>query len=171
MSTERVNRISVVDYDPKWPEMFVQQAGRIRRALGELALRIEHVGSTAVPGLAAKAVIDVVLVVADSGDEAAYAAALESAGYRLLIREPEWFKHRMFKGEYPDVNLHVFSEGCTEVGRVLAFRDWLRGNAGDRELYAKTKLELAQKGWKTVQDYADAKGAVVTDIMSRASGS
>jgi GrpB-like predicted nucleotidyltransferase (UPF0157 family) len=162
------SRIAIVDYDPHWPILFEQQAERIRNALGDRALRIDHVGSTSVPVLAAKPVIDIVLVVADSADEERYAAALELSGYRLLIREPEWFEHRMFKGADPEVNLHVFTEGCEEIARMLFFRDWLRENAADRELYARTKRSLAQREWNTVQDYADAKASVVAEIMARA---
>lgn len=109
-----------------------------------------------------------VLVVADSHEESEYAPALEASGYRLLIREPEWYGHRMFKGSQPETNLHVFSQGCPEVDRMLAFRDWLRANDADRELYTRTKLALSQKRWERVQDYADAKTAVVEQIMARA---
>ncbi len=139
--------------------------------LGSRALRIEHAGSTSVPGLAAKPVIDIVLVVADSADENAYFPALESANYRLRIREPEWYQHRLFNGPDTNVNLHVFSSGCPEADRMLTFRDWLRGNAADRDLYARTKLSLAQGEWKDVQEYADAKTAVVEEILGRARGS
>jgi GrpB-like predicted nucleotidyltransferase (UPF0157 family) len=162
------SRIVIVDYDPNWPILFEQQAERIGRALADRALRIDHVGSTSVPGLAAKPVIDIILVVADSAEERGYAPALESAGYRLLIREPEWFGHRMFKGADPEVNLHVFSAGCEEIDRMLLFRDWLRKNAADREFYGQTKRSLAQRDWKTVQNYADAKASVVAEIMKRA---
>lgn len=161
-------KIHIVEYDARWPEMFVREAERIRVALGERALRIEHVGSTAVPDLAAKPVIDVVLVVADSREESAYAPELEAVGYKLSIREPEWYEHRMFKGSQPETNLHVFSQGCVEIERMLAFRDWLRGNEADRELYARTKLALSQKRWERVQDYADAKTEIVAQIMTRA---
>lgn len=161
-------KITVVEYDPRWPEIFAREAERIRVALGERALQIEHAGSTAVPGLAAKPVIDIVLAVADSREESAYAFALEAAGYRLTIREPEWYEHRMFKGSQPQTNLHVFSSGCAEVERMLIFRDWLRANAADRDLYARTKLELSQRGWGRVQDYADAKTAIVAQIVARA---
>jgi GrpB-like predicted nucleotidyltransferase (UPF0157 family) len=121
-----------------------------------------------VPGLAAKPVIDIVLAVADSGDEDAYVPTLESAGYVLRIREPEWFQHRMFKGPETETNLHVFSAGCSEIDRTLLFRDWLRSNAADRDLYARTKLELAQQEWEHIQNYADAKTAVIGEIMERA---
>lgn len=160
-------RIAIVEYDPRWPELFEREAERIRRVMGSRALRIEHAGSTSVPGLVAKPIIDLLLVVADSAEEAAYTPALEAAGYVLRIREPDWFEHRMFKGPDTDVNMHVFSLGCSEIDRMLKFRSWLRGNADDRDLYARTKLALAGKEWKFVQDYADAKTAVIDGIISR----
>jgi GrpB-like predicted nucleotidyltransferase (UPF0157 family) len=123
-----------------------------------------------VPGLVAKPVIDILLVVSNSADEATYVPALESADYLLRIREPNWYEHRMFKGPGADINLHVFSAGSPEIDRMLLFRDWLRNNAGDRDLYARTKRALAQKEWEHVQDYADAKTAVVEEILRRASG-
>jgi GrpB-like predicted nucleotidyltransferase (UPF0157 family) len=121
-----------------------------------------------VPGLAAKPIVDIVLVVADSADEGAYVVALETAGYVLRIREPHWFEHRMFKGPDTDINLHVFSLGCSEIERTLRFRDWLRANADDRELYERTKRELATQDWEHVQNYADAKTAIIDEILSRA---
>lgn len=161
-------RIVIVDYDECWPRRFDIDAKQIRAALGDRVLLLEHAGSTAVPGLAAKPVIDIVLAVADSANEADYGEALEAAGYRLLIREPEWFGHRMFKGPGADVNLHVFTKGCAEIGRMLMFRDWLRGNEGDRALYEQTKRTLARREFKNTQEYADAKGAVVKEILTRA---
>jgi GrpB-like predicted nucleotidyltransferase (UPF0157 family) len=120
-----------------------------------------------VPGLAAKPIIDILLVVADSSDEAAYVPILERAGYSLLIREPNWHEHRMFKGPAADINLHVFPSGCPEINRILNFRDWLRSNAADRDLYELTKRDLAEKEWADVQDYADAKTAVIEKILAR----
>jgi GrpB-like predicted nucleotidyltransferase (UPF0157 family) len=131
-------------------------------------VRIEHAGSTSVPGLAAKPVIDIVLAVQDSREENGYAPALESAGYLLRIREPEWFEHRMFKGLDPETNLHVFSQGCSEIGRTLLFRDWLRSNPADRDLYERTKRALAAQEWEHIQNYADAKTAVIGEILDRA---
>jgi GrpB-like predicted nucleotidyltransferase (UPF0157 family) len=161
-------RIRLADYDPEWLRSFQQEAARIRAALGERALRLEHVGSTSVPGLPAKPIIDIVLAVADSADETDYVAPLEKAGYRLHIREPAWHEHRMFKGPEDSVNLHVFSAGCPEIDRMLAFRDWLRASAGDREFYARSKRALAQQPWKYARDYADAKTPVIDEILSRA---
>lgn len=162
-------RVLIVGYDPHWPELFKREAERIRAALGDRALRIEHTGSTAVPGLAAKPIIDVLLVVRDSGTEDAYVPALEAAGYILHIRESNWFEHRMFKGPDTEINLHVFSLGCPEIDRMLMFRDWLRSNDADRDLYARTKLALAESEWKYMQNYADAKTGIIKEIMARAS--
>ncbi len=125
-------------------------------------------GSTSVPGLAAKPIIDILLVVADSADEGAYVPALEAAGYRLCIREPLWFEHRLFKGPDTDVNLHVLTRSCPEIERIMRFRDWLRSHPEDRARYEATKRELAARTWRYVQNYADAKTALVEAIMARA---
>lgn len=121
------------------------------------ALRIEHVGSTSVPELAAKPVIDVLLVVADSAQETDYVPALEAAGFELRIREPGWHEHRMFQVPERNVNLHVFSAGSSEIDRMLAFRDWLRSNASDREFYARTKRALAQQDWEIYSELRRCK--------------
>jgi GrpB-like predicted nucleotidyltransferase (UPF0157 family) len=160
--------VLLAEYDPSWPEQFAREARRITSALGQRAVQVEHIGSTSVPGLVAKPIIDILLVVADSADEAAYVPALEAAGYVLRIREPDWHQHRLFKGPDTNVNIHVFSSGSAEVERNLAFRDRLRANATDREIYARTKRELAAKDWKFVQNYADAKSEVVEAILARA---
>jgi GrpB-like predicted nucleotidyltransferase (UPF0157 family) len=160
--------IELVEYDPRWPELFRREERRIRAALGDRVLRLEHTGSTSVPGLAAKPIIDMLLVVANSADEPAYVPALEAARYVLRIREPEWNEHRLLKGPDTKVNLHALSDGCPEIERILLFRDWLRTNEADRELYARTKRELAQREWKYVQNYADAKTAVIEEIIARA---
>ena len=161
------SKIQIVDYDPLWPEVFRREADRVRALLGCQALQIEHTGSTSVPGLAAKPIIDILLVVADSSDEPAYVPILEFAGYSLRIREPNWHEHRMFKGPAADINLHVFSSGCREINRILNFRDWLRSNVADRDFYERTKRGLAEKEWADVQDYADAKTAVIEEILTR----
>ncbi len=160
--------IELREHDPEWPLLYERAEARIRTILGDRVRRIEHAGSTSVPTLPAKPVIDIVLEVPDSADEPAYVPDMEAAGYVLQIREPEWFEHRVFKGPDTNVNLHVFTEGCAEVDRMLLFRDWLRKDAADRELYAGAKRELAARDWKYVQQYADAKTAVVHAIMGRA---
>ena len=165
---EHNTTIELAEYDPQWPLLYEREAARIGEALGSKALRIEHVGSTSVPGLAAKPLIDIVLVVADAADEDAYVPPLEAAGYVLRIREPDWFEHRLFKGPDTNVNVHTFSDACEEVERMVGFRDWLRAHDDDRDLYLATKRDLAQRKWKYVQNYADAKSAVVREILARA---
>ena len=160
--------IVISDYDPEWPRLYEREAERIRAALGERVVLLEPVGSTSVPGLAAKPRIDILLVAPDSADEPAYVPSLEAAGYVLAIREPDWYQHRCFKGPDTDINLHVFSPGCVEIERMLGFRDWLRSHPDDLRLYERTKRELASKEWKYVQNYADAKTAVVEQIIARA---
>ncbi len=163
--------IEIREYDPEWPRLYEREDARIRSVLGDRVVRLEHAGSTSVPGLPAKPIVDIVLEVPDSADEASYVHDMEEAGYVVRIREPEWFEHRVFKGPDTNVNLHTFTKGCEEVDRMLRFRDHLCESAGDRELYASAKRALAACDWKYVQQYADAKSAVVSEIMSRAARS
>ena len=160
--------ITLRDYDPVWPKLFARERARIAAILGETALLIEHVGSTSVPGLCAKPIIDILLVVPDSSDEPAYVPPMEAAGYLLHIREPEWEQHRLFKGPDTDINLHVFSPDSKEIRRMTLMRDWMRAHPEDRDLYAGTKRDLSTRTWKYVQHYADAKTTVVEEIMARA---
>lgn len=160
--------IHLADYDPEWPVLYEREAARIRALLGERALLLEHAGSTSVPGLAAKPIIDIVLGVTDPADEPGYVPPLEAGGYVLRIREPDWHQHRVFKGPDTDINLHVFAAGSSEIERMLAFRDRLRTDEDERDRYLAAKRELAARHWTYVQDYADAKGEVVEGIIARA---
>ena len=160
--------IYLAPYDPAWPSLFTRLAKQIHEALGDAILLLEHVGSTSVPGLSAKPIIDMVLAVADSSDEASYVKPLEEKGYTLRIREPDWYEHRLLKPPEVEGNLHVFSAGCEEIERMLLFRDWLRIHADDRLLYEETKRELAARTWKYTQNYGDAKTKVVQEILARA---
>ncbi|MGA4839307.1 GrpB family protein [Streptomyces sp. G45] len=170
-------RITLREYDPRWPEAFARQAARMRAALGGLAHGVEHVGSTSVPGLPAKPIIDMLLTVPDSGAEPDYLPALEGLGFTLAIREPEWYEHRVLRKRLTaaddgadSVNLHVLSAGCPEADRMLLFRDHLRAHEDDRALYAATKRALSERTWEYVQNYADAKSDVVAAILQRAAG-
>jgi GrpB-like predicted nucleotidyltransferase (UPF0157 family) len=118
--------------------------------------------------LSAKPIIDMVLAVSDSTDEASYVPQLETRGFVLTIREPDWFEHRLLKATGIAGNLHVFSSGCEEINRMLMFRDWLRMHADDRRLYEQTKRRLAAQTWEDTQHYADAKSDVVREILTRA---
>jgi creatinine deaminase len=159
--------VHLADPDPGWAVAAAEVGTRIRAALGVRALALEHVGSTSVPGLPAKPILDMLLLVADAADEDAYVPALEAAGFELRIREVDWHGHRMLRGSRPAVNLHVFPAGTPEPGRMLAFRDRLRAHPEELDDYAAAKRDLAGRTWAYVQDYADAKSGVVERIVAR----
>ena len=140
--------IHLAPYDQAWPLQYAQLEEQVHEALGDSVLLLEHVGSTAVPELSAKPIIDMVLAVADSSDESSYVPQLEQRGFLLRIREPKWYEHRVLKSQYVEANLHVFSAGCQEITRMLLFRDWLRTHPDDRVRYEEAKRELAKQTWK-----------------------
>src|SRR4051794_7679069 len=158
--------IALADYDPAWPERFAAEAERIRGALGSRVVVLEHAGSTSVPGMAAKPIVDIVLGVPDPTAEDDYVPALEALGYALHIREPGWHEHRLLKPADRGVNLHVFAADAPEIARMLRFRDRLRSSPEAFELYLTTKRSLAARTGPRVQDYADAKDAVVAEILA-----
>jgi GrpB-like predicted nucleotidyltransferase (UPF0157 family) len=158
--------IVIVDYDVQWPAMFQKHANIIAQALGNVALQIEHIGSTSVPGLAAKPIIDILVVVKDSRDEDAYLPAMLRAGYELRVREPDWHEHRMFRTPQKDVHIHVYSSGCTEIERYLIFRDRLRSNTEDRKQYEEIKRSLATQQWANMDAYAQAKTGCIEKIIA-----
>ena len=160
-------KIEVGPHDPGWPALFGRLAGEIRAALGEAALALEHVGSTAVPGLEAKPVIDIDLTVDDPANEDAYLPRLGKLGYDLRIREPHWHQHRCFRLDAPRANLHVFAPGCPETVRHILFRDWLRRHPEERERYERAK-RAAGPGARSVEEYNRAKQAVIREIYDRA---
>ena len=162
-------QIVLAPYDEAWPTTYTRLSSAIRDALGDVV--VEHVGSTSVPGLDAKPIIDVNLIVADSADEPSYVPALEELGYVLVIREPDWHEHRLLRLADPAVNLHVFTTGCPEHDRMITFRDRLRSDDAARNRYLAAKRRLASRKWAYVQDYADEKSSVVEQILSDEQGS
>ena len=165
-------RIRVVEYDDRWQGDFERLAALVREALGDRVLELDHIGSTSVPGLPAKPVIDVDMVVADPADEAAYVPDLESAGFVHTIREPWWHEHRLLKHTDPMTHLHVFAPDCPEVIRHRMFRDWLLAHDDDRERYAQAKRAAsaevnARPGGGTGMDYNLVKEPVVREIYDR----
>jgi GrpB-like predicted nucleotidyltransferase (UPF0157 family) len=163
----RWRSIVVEDYDPAWPRRFDAVRGSLREALGELIVGIEHVGSTSVPGLPAKPVIDIDLTVQDPAEEAGYVPALVRTGYRLVLREPWWHGHRMLVAAEEDVHLHVWPATSPELVRHRLFRDWLRSHPDDRALYAAAKRRLARDTVDRPGDYSLAKNEVIDDIYTR----
>jgi GrpB-like predicted nucleotidyltransferase (UPF0157 family) len=162
--------VSIVPYDLSWPQQFRLVATRIRQALDDHVLALDHVGSTSVPGLSAKPVIDVDLTVADSSDEESYVPALEAIGFRLTIREPGWHEHRVLTGVDPRVNLHVFSPDCPETIRHAMFRDWLRAHPDDAARYEAAKRAAAAEttaAGELVMDYNQRKQPIIREIYAR----
>jgi GrpB-like predicted nucleotidyltransferase (UPF0157 family) len=157
--------VRIENYDPAWPARFRVLANRVREVLGDRALTVEHIGSTSVPGLAAKPIIDMLLTVSKVTDEAAYVPPLQSLGLGLRVREED---HRMLRPPQRDVHLHVYEPDSPEVRDYLDFRDWLRVSAADRALYEQTKRRLAGRRWGDMNDYAVAKTETVHAILTRA---
>ncbi|MCD2192049.1 GrpB family protein [Actinomycetospora endophytica] len=159
--------VTLREYDPSWPLRFEARAEQLREVLGERATLVEHIGSTAVPGLAAKPTVDIVVGIEDPDDEAAYLPDLEAAGYDLRVREPQ---HRCLRTGEPDepVNLHCYPPGHPEVRKYLLFRDRLRSDPADRQLYESAKRVLADREWADMNYYAEAKQPVIDAILARA---
>jgi GrpB-like predicted nucleotidyltransferase (UPF0157 family) len=170
--TQAPYRIEVSEYDEQWPVDFERIANLIRAALGDRVLELHHVGSTSVPGLPAKPVIDVDLVVADPADEASYVPALEAAGFVHTVREPWWHEHRLLTYAAPRTHLHVFGPDCPEVVRHAMFRHWLLDHPDDFALYLAAKRAAAaeinaREGGGTGMDYNRVKEPVVREIYDR----
>ncbi|MEU5529673.1 GrpB family protein [Micromonospora chersina] len=159
--------ITVDAYNPEWPAMFAEEEAVIRAALGAKALAVEHVGSTAVPGLAAKNRLDIDLIVADPAEEDAYVPPLEAAGYLLRTRDPDWYEHRCLWTHDHGVNLHVFGPDCDEYLRHLILRDWLRTHPEDRDRYAAVKHRVAQEHPMDMALYVQGKSAIIIEILKR----
>jgi len=157
--------IKIHEYDPVWVDRFAAHRAKILHALGPSALQIEHIGSTSVPGLAAKPIIDILVVVANSADESSYLDQLIAAGYQLRVREPDFFEHRMVRTPERNANIHIYSAGCGEIERYLLLRNHLRTHADAREAYADTKRRLAQQSWADMNEYARAKTEIVERLI------
>jgi GrpB-like predicted nucleotidyltransferase (UPF0157 family) len=155
----------LADHDPGWPERYDGQERRIRRALGATAVQIEHIGSTSVPRLAAKPIIDVLVTVEDITAEEDYLDQLLDAGYELRVREPG---HRMVRTPARDVHVHVVEAGDEAADDYLLLRDRLRTDPADRALYERTKRALMEQEWADMNAYADAKTEVIAGIKDRA---
>ncbi|MGZ5405388.1 MAG: GrpB family protein [Nocardioides sp.] len=157
-------------YDARWPADFARVATVLRAALADRVLEIHHVGSTSVPGLPAKPVIDVDLIVADPADETSYVPALVAAGFHHVVREPWWHEHRLLKYREPFAHVHVFGPDCPEVVRHTMFREWLLSHDDEKALYVATKRAAAAATTRvggTGMDYNRVKEPVVRAIYDR----
>lgn len=165
--------LEVVPYNPQWPEIFSSIKQQIITALGtEVVLAVYHTGSTSIPDLPAKPIIDIDLVVRDVTAESGYVAPLEAAGFKFLLREPHWHEHRFFYTYVPyAVNLHVWGPDSPEVTRHQIFRNRILENAEDKALYVKAKQAAAEtigaKGGN-MQDYNELKEDTIRKILRNA---
>jgi GrpB-like predicted nucleotidyltransferase (UPF0157 family) len=155
----------LVPHDAGWADRYSSHAARIRNALGDTALVVEHIGSTAVPGLAAKPIIDIVVAVHDITAEEEYLDPLLASGYVLRVREPG---HRLLRTEARDLHLHILEDADPAVDDYLLLRDHLRVDQTDRYLYESTKRDLMTREWADMNAYADAKTGVIEGIKARA---
>jgi GrpB-like predicted nucleotidyltransferase (UPF0157 family) len=166
--------ITILEPNPEWPQRFEEVKERIQKALGPLILDIAHTGSTSVPGLPAKDIIDVDVTLKDVMDEASYVKSMEEAGFRFLLRQPQWHQNRFFIENWPKayhVNVHVWGPDSPEVARHYIFRDWLRKTPADRELYAKVKREAARQtaiAGDSPMGYTKRKEKTIHEILERA---
>ncbi|HXH81259.1 GrpB family protein [Nocardioides sp.] len=154
----------LADYDPNWPSWYRSHERRITTALGT-GVQVEHTGSTSVPGLAAKPILDILVAVEDITAEEDYLDQLVDAGYELRVREPG---HRMVRTPARDVHVHIHGIGDLEALDLLCFRDRLRSDPEDRDLYERTKRALIDQDWPDMNAYAEAKSAVIAEIKGRA---
>jgi GrpB-like predicted nucleotidyltransferase (UPF0157 family) len=159
--------VSLHEYDERWPSQFVEHRRRIVQALAPsgMAIEVDHIGSTSVPGLAAKPIVDIVVAVPDITAEGDYLDPLLAAGYELRVREPG---HRLVRTPERSVHVHVYEQGAVAIDEYLLLRDHLRSDAADRELYATVKRDLLGRRWDDMNDYADAKTEVIAAIKARA---
>lgn len=157
--------VGLGSYDARWAEVYLHHRRRILDALAAVDVDVEHIGSTSVPGLAAKPIVDIVVAVADITAEEDYLDGLLAAGYELRVREPG---HRLVRTPTRDVHVHVYERGDAAVHEYLLFRDHLRTNADDRALYESVKRALLSQQWNDMNDYADAKNDVIFAIKTRA---
>lgn len=161
--------IVIVLYDARWPERFMQLTKPLRAVLGEVALRIDHIGSTSIPGLAAKPVIDIQISVADFEPLNAFRAPLERLGYIFHPENPELTK-RYFREPpgQPRTHIHVRRAGSFDQQLALLFRDYLRLHADVAAQYAALKIELAQRYRTDRSAYTDAKGPFIWQVVAQA---
>ena len=161
--------IVLAEYDPEWVQQFEDEARRLQEALGDVALRIEHIGSTSVPGLAAKPVIDIQVSVSDVHETDAYRVPLESIGYTYATVPFPYF-HRP-EGWPHSHHVHVREAGCRDERRTIAFRDWLREHPDDRASYEELKRLLASDADAATAEgryrYSEAKTEFIRDIEQR----
>jgi GrpB-like predicted nucleotidyltransferase (UPF0157 family) len=160
--------VVIVDYDPHWAKMFAEEEARIVEALRGLDAAVEHVGSTSVPGLAAKPIIDILIFVPDPEAAEKAIAPITALGYDY--RGELGIPGRLyFSGSHPHkYHLHMYPRGHPEIARLLLFRDYLRANSDAARDYAELKRALAEKFRDNREGYTEAKSDFIRSVEKRA---
>ena len=166
--SERSDSITVVEFDREWPARFASWRDLIARSLGRSTLRIDHIGSTSVPGLMAKPIVDIQISVSDISDEERYVPELERLGVQLRSRDDLHRYFRPFADRPRNVHVHVCPAGSEWERRHLLFRAYLRANPAPRVVYVEAKREAARVWMDDGWAYTDAKSGVILDIMEEA---
>jgi putative glutamine amidotransferase len=167
----RTREYGLAPYDPAWPSRFEEEAARLRAALGAVAVSIDHVGSTAVPGLAAKPIVDIQVSVRSMVPRASYVDPIRALGYRWDL-DPWSDEHEYFSRDAdgtPAFHIHVCPPDSDWERRHLAFRDWLRAHPGDAAAYERLKRELAERHPRDIFAYVDGKTPFIREVEARAS--
>ena len=161
-------KIEVVPYNPKWPEMFAEEAKQVWQALGNNCIAIHHIGSTSVPGLAAKPIIDMLPVVRDILEVDRAVGAMERLGYEAKGEYGIAFRRYFQKGKNTRThNVHIYEQGDPEIDRYVRFRDWLRSHDDDAKSYAQLKLKLAEQFPEDILQYCSGKDTFVARIDAK----
>ena len=161
-------QVEVVPYDPAWPQLFEEEAARIKQALGENCCEIHHIGSTSVPGLKAKPLIDILPVVYDLQKVDQATPLMEAMGYEDKRDFGIAFRHFFCKRqERRTHNVHIFEIGSPEIEKHLIFRDWMRTHEGDRREYAQIKQQLADQFPDDSMAYSLGKNKFIKDILQK----
>ncbi len=161
--------MEIVEYDPRWPRLFQERGERLRQALGDVALRINHIGSTSIPGFAAKPIIDIQISVAALEPLARFRGPLESLGY--VFRADNVDRAKRYFREAPGTrreHIHVRKAGSWGEQFALLFRDYMRAHPYEAEAYASLKRDLAERYRDDQHGYTDAKGPFIWSVMQRA---
>lgn len=165
-------RVSVVEYRPEWPRVFEDEKKVVEAALGGVAARVEHVGSTAVAGLAAKPVIDIMVGLEDFSTADSLVPKIQALGYEYVQKYEDVMPFRRFflkdRGGVRTHQIHMVGTDTEFWERTLLFRDYLRQNPGVAAAYAALKKELAQREWEHVNDYAGAKTEFIRGVEREA---
>lgn len=164
-----MRRVNVSPYSEEWPVLFAEESGQIKRILGEELVEIHHFGSTSVPGLAAKSIIDMLSVVKDIELVDRFNAELQIFGYEGKgengIPGRRYFQKG---GDERTHHLHIYQIGSPEIGRHLVFRDFLRAHPDAAEEYGELKLRLAKQFPYDIDSYINGKEGLATDIQGQA---